>query len=97
MNEGELLPACCVVITGPSVSRLLKQQEQESHTDDHQKEQQLNPLLLGFLQNQMPEAKQCLQIPKAFRNGLITNDKFCLTRYGELQLSWWRRSLRLRG
>jgi hypothetical protein len=30
-------------------------------------------------------------------NGMITNDKFCLTRWGELQLSWWRRPLRLRG
>ena len=29
-------------------------------------------------------------------NGIITNDKFCLTRWGELQLSWWRRPLRLR-
>ena len=29
-------------------------------------------------------------------NGIITNDKFCLTRWAELELSWWRRSLRLR-
>ena len=29
-------------------------------------------------------------------NGLITNDKFCLTRRGRLALSWWRRPLRLR-
>ena len=29
-------------------------------------------------------------------NGLITNDKFCLTRTGELDLTWWRRPLRLR-
>lgn len=29
-------------------------------------------------------------------NGLITNDKFCLSRQGELQLTWWRRPLRLR-
>jgi hypothetical protein len=29
-------------------------------------------------------------------NGIITNDKFCLTRWGKLQLSWWRRPLRLR-
>ena len=29
-------------------------------------------------------------------NGLITNDKFCLTRRGELELTWWRRPLRLR-
>jgi hypothetical protein len=28
-------------------------------------------------------------------NGMITNDKFGLTRRGELQLSWWRRPLRL--
>lgn len=29
-------------------------------------------------------------------NGMITNDKFCVTRWGELQLSWWRRPLRMR-
>ena len=29
-------------------------------------------------------------------NGLITNDKFGLTWKGEVQLSWWRRPLRLR-
>ena len=29
-------------------------------------------------------------------NGLITNDKFCLTRMRQLQLSWWRRPLRIR-
>ena len=29
-------------------------------------------------------------------NGTITNDKFCVTRWGKLQLSWWRRPLRLR-
>jgi hypothetical protein len=29
-------------------------------------------------------------------DGMITNDKFCCTRWGELQLSWWRRPLRLR-
>ena len=29
-------------------------------------------------------------------NGMITNDKFCCTRWRQLQLSWWRRPLRLR-
>ena len=29
-------------------------------------------------------------------NGLITNDKFCLSRPGRLSLSWWRYPLRLR-
>jgi hypothetical protein len=27
---------------------------------------------------------------------MITNDKFCCTRWSQLQLSWWRRPLRLR-
>ena len=29
-------------------------------------------------------------------NGTITNDKFCLSRMGRLQLSWWRLPLRAR-
>jgi hypothetical protein len=29
-------------------------------------------------------------------NGTITHDKFCCARWGTLQLSWWRRPLRLR-
>jgi hypothetical protein len=29
-------------------------------------------------------------------DGMITNDKFCCTRWSQLQLSWWRRPLRLR-
>ena len=29
-------------------------------------------------------------------NGMITNDKFCMTRQGRLRLSWWRRPIRLR-
>ena len=32
----------------------------------------------------------------AIVNGMITNDKFCCTRWGTLPLSWWRRPLRLR-
>jgi len=35
-------------------------------------------------------------VAKGRINGMITNDKFCLTRWGELSLSWWRRPLRLR-
>jgi hypothetical protein len=29
-------------------------------------------------------------------DGMISNDKFCCTRWGALQLSWWRRPRRLR-
>jgi len=35
-------------------------------------------------------------IQKIFFNGLITNDKFCMTRSRRLQLNWSRRPLRLR-
>jgi hypothetical protein len=40
---------------------------------------------------------QTIQQLKAVLNGIITNDKFCMSRAGRLQLSWWRlpRSLRL--
>jgi hypothetical protein len=33
---------------------------------------------------------------EALFNGLITNDKFCCTRWGILHLSWWRRPRCLR-
>ena len=29
-------------------------------------------------------------------DGMISNDKFCCTRWGVLKLSWWRRPNRLR-
>ena len=35
-------------------------------------------------------------VTKVKLNGMITNDKFCCTRWGQLHLSWWRRPLRLR-
>ena len=35
---------------------------------------------------------QELDLSKMFVNGTITNDKFCLSRVAELQLSWRRRS-----
>ena len=36
-------------------------------------------------------------LAKGALDGLITNDKFCLTRRGRLVLTWSRRPLRLRG
>jgi hypothetical protein len=42
------------------------------------------------------EAQALLHKPEGMLNGMITNDKFCLTRRGALELSWWRRPLRLR-
>ena len=37
-----------------------------------------------------------LEAPEAGLDGMISNDKFCCTRWGVLQLSWWRRPNRLR-
>jgi hypothetical protein len=37
-----------------------------------------------------------LEVREHRLNGLITNDKFCLSRTGRLALTWWRRALRLR-
>ena len=42
------------------------------------------------------ETAKLLEAIEESLNGLITNDKFCLTRRGRLALSWWRRPLRLR-
>ena len=47
---------------------------------------------VGVLEIEAPR----LQATEQRFNGLITNDKFCLTRRGRLALSWWRRPLRLR-
>ena len=37
-----------------------------------------------------------IHLQEADLNGMITNDKFCCTRWCQLRLSWWRRPLRLR-
>jgi hypothetical protein len=37
-----------------------------------------------------------VQQPQHGRDGLVTTDKFCLSRFGWLKLSWWRFPLRLR-
>jgi hypothetical protein len=46
--------------------------------------------------HQFGHAQQAFEIPVGFFNGLITNDKFCMTRTGQLRLNHWRRPLRLR-
>lgn len=42
------------------------------------------------------QAPELLGVTEIELNGIITNDKFCLSRYSELQLTWWRRPMRLR-
>ena len=48
------------------------------------------------LAQQMPAAQDTFDPAEKQLNGMITNDKFCCTRWSQLQLSWWRRPLRLR-
>jgi len=59
---------------------------------------QLQPVGLPFGLWRLKAAQQQPLFAKAEEmfNGMITNDKFCLTRWGALELSWWRRPLRLR-
>jgi hypothetical protein len=56
---------------------------------------------LGFCKFENPGENQIIGIKlvlhSIFRiDGLITNDKFCMTRTGQSQLNKWRRQLRLR-
>ena len=44
----------------------------------------------------LPETIEGIGVANFHFNGMITNDKFCCTRWCQLQLSWWRRPLRLR-
>jgi hypothetical protein len=44
----------------------------------------------------LAEAEVLLCVMEGHFNGLITSDKFCWTRPGQLRLAWWRRPLRLR-
>jgi hypothetical protein len=44
----------------------------------------------------VPSPKSALEIFEPAFNGTITNDKFCMSRMGRLQLTWWRLPLRAR-
>jgi hypothetical protein len=44
----------------------------------------------------LPVPAEGLVVTEGGLNGIITNDKFCLSRRGQLKLNWWRRPLRLR-
>jgi hypothetical protein len=52
--------------------------------------------VLGATDLVLPQSQARFELPVHQLNGMITNDKFCCTRWGQLQLSWWRRPLRLR-
>jgi hypothetical protein len=49
---------------------------------------------LLIVRGDAPELLEAIDEPF---DGLFTNDKFCLSRFGQLSLTWWRYPLRLRG
>jgi hypothetical protein len=60
---------------------------------DHQAGQALGVRDMAFVQVEA----SALLVGEESLDGLITNDKFCFSRWSVLRLSWWRRPLRLRG
>lgn len=71
----------------------LKIQMQDSG-EQHGGEKVFHPTFA--LCNDLNSIQRMLKETKDQFNGMITNDKFCCTRWGQLHLSWWRRPLRLR-
>jgi len=67
-----------------------EQASDEGHVDLHLH-------AVGTLTEQMTTAQDALEPAEEEFNGMITNDKFCCTRWDVLPLSWWRRPKRLRG
>src|SRR2546425_954538 len=75
------------VLVGMQEETMINQQAQ-----DHASACALCAGLLG----QLTPSFMRLPVLNKNLNGMITNDKFCCTRWSQLQLSWWRRPLRLR-
>ena len=80
-------------LTGDNLLMTRSDQEQIRHHGDAKG--LLNPVFMATnLVFAQPQAR--FEFPVHEFNGMITNDKFCCTRWSQLQLSWWRRPLRLR-
>jgi hypothetical protein len=82
-----------LALSGGSEHRSL-QAHQQVRTQD-----QLPPALnaLRISQAVVRPAQLILGLLEAVFDGLFTHDKFCLSRFGQLSLTWWRYPLRLRG
>src|SRR4029450_7190637 len=73
--------------------------QQQPRVDQRQGQQQpLQAVRMAHSgQFQAKPAPVVFEIFEHLLNGMITNDKFCCTRWDSLRLSWWRRPKRLRG
>ena len=67
----------------------------EKEVGQHTREHMMMParILTDFI---VVHPQRRFRFLEALFNGMITNDKFCCTRWGTLPLSWWRRPRRLR-
>jgi hypothetical protein len=65
---------------------------------DHVHEFDPNECVLGCLERFEPQHRPChpLDTSMILLNGLITNDKFCLTRQSQIKLQWSRKPYRFR-
>jgi hypothetical protein len=74
------------------LSRLGETQQHEG--DQRHGDLEAHGVLAGA--DEVADVERLLDPAEEQLNGLITNDKFCLSRPGRLSLSWWRYPLRLR-
>src|SRR5437016_1469903 len=75
------------------LGRLPNEQQTQGNRGQHR---QQFPEGLHALQIALLHAAAGLECLVEILNGTITNDKFCMSRTGRLQLSWWRLPLRAR-
>ncbi len=69
---------------------------QTSHVDRRDRGVEVEMQCLFVTRLAIRKAGELFGVAEDKLNGLITNDKFCLSRWVALKLSWWRRPLRLR-